>query len=155
MSILSLFPIYNSFEEGFELAGFDISTRCQNPIGVIGPLNYKLKRTIKSLTPLFFVAVSTRSHNIDIDDGYVAYTYCSFAEEYGCSRNILWTIGIKTTDISTYIDFPEPVLTDTYNDIHPDTALALDIAIAVTDAVDKMVVFNDYDKFYVFSDFNG
>lgn len=98
MSVLSLFSVNNSVEEGFELAGYDIAVNCNNAIGIIGPINRKLTNAVKSLRPLFFVGVSDHDRKVDID-GYITTTHISTDTEYQCSRNITWIVGIMDNTV--------------------------------------------------------
>ncbi len=153
MSILSLFSIRNSVEEGFMLAGYDVASDVTNAIGIVGPNNRRLVNSIKAVPPLFFVALSDRNKKVDIE-GYIITTHISTTIEYSCSRNIVWIIGVHDNN-ALNIPFEFPFDTnDTYEAIHPDTALALAIACNITDAVDAMAIMSEYDKYYGFSPFN-
>lgn len=154
MSVLSLFSVNNSVEEGFMLAGYDIAVDITNAIGIIGPINRKLTNTVKSLRPLFFVALSDRNKKVDIE-GYIITTHFSTPEEYQCSRPITWTIGIRDNNVLNLPFIFPNAANDTYEAIHPDTAIALAIACNITDAVDAMAIMSsEYDEYYGFSPFN-
>lgn len=154
MSVLSLFDYYCSIEEGFELAGYDVNTQISNAIGIIGPHNRQLIHHIKALQPLFFVGVSDHNKKMDID-GYIITAHFSTPKEYQCSRPITWTIGVRHNNaLNLPFTFPNAA-NDTYEAIHPDTALALAIACNITDAIDDMAIMSsDYDKYYGFWAFN-
>ena len=153
MNVLSLFDTHNSIDEGFALAGYDVITSVDNNTidGVIGSSN-TIKTTIKKIQPIFFLGVSNKNKCLDIDD-YVIYKFITLADEYNCSRDIFWFIGIMSNDGNVCIDFPIPS-TDNNNDINPDTELSLAVAVAITEAVDRTIVMNDYNKFYNFAEFN-
>lgn len=153
MSVLSLFSIRNSVEEGFELAGYDINSKLSNAIGIIGKANQKLVKSVKQMTPLFFVGINDPNKYVYID-GYDVYAFITTSDKYHCSRNIAWTIGIKSNaTVSFHFELPIPSTID--NDIDNDTALALSIACAVAENVDHRTVYSDYDIFDVFSEFKG
>ena len=153
MSVLSLFPCSNSIEDGFELAGYDINSKLNNAIGIIGKSNRKLVKFVKQMTPLFFVGINDPNKYVYID-GYDVYAFITTSAKYHCSRNIAWTIGIKSnTTASFHFELPVPSTND--NDIDNDTALALSVACAVAKNVDHRAVYSNYDIFDVFSKFKG
>lgn len=154
MSILSLYPCNNSIEAGFDMIGYDIVTKTDNAIGVIGDNVKRVTKAVKALQPLFFVVTLPKNKYIDIP-GYIATIHITTPEMYACSRNIVWIIGIKDNNA-----FRVPVLfPETDYDIalaveDPDTLLTVNIAAAISDAIDANAVMSEYDKFYGFSGFN-
>lgn len=154
MSVLSLFPINNSVEEGFMLSGYDIAFDATNAIGIIGPHNRQLIHNIKALQPLFFVGVSDHIKKMDID-GYIITAHFSNPKEYQCSRPITWTIGIRDNNaLNIPFEFPSAINHTFDDDIHPDTALSLAIACNISEAIDNMAVMTDYEQYYGFLAFN-
>lgn len=154
MSVLSLFPINNSVEEGFMLSGYDIAFDATNAIGIIGPCSRRLVNSIKALQPLFFVALSDRNKKVDIE-GYIITTHFSTTIEYSCSRNIVWIIGVHDNNaLNIPFEFPSAINHTFDDDIHPDTALSLAIACNISETIDNMAVMTDYEQYYGFLAFN-
>lgn len=155
MSILSLYSCNNSIEAGFDLIGYDIVTRTDSTIGIIGDNIKRVTKAVKALQPLFFLITPPKNKPVDIE-GYITTLHFTLPETYGCSRPIIWIIGIKDNNaFRVPVLFPEvDTLDEALSVEDPDTILAVNIAAAISDAIDANAVMSEYDKFYGFSGFN-
>lgn len=154
MSILSLYPCNNSIEAGFEMIGYDIVTKTDNAIGVIGDNIKRVTKAVKALQPLFFLITPPKNKPVDID-GYITTLHFTVPDTYECSRPIIWIIGIRDNNaFCVPVLFPETDYDIALSVEDPDTLLTANIATAISDAIDANAIMSEYDKYYGFSGFN-
>lgn len=154
MSVLSLYTCNNSIEAGFEMIGYDITHKTDNAIGIIGDNIKRVTKAVKTLQPLFFVITPPKNKPIDID-GYITTLHITTPDTYECSRPIIWIIGIKDNNaFRVPVLFPEADYDTALSVEDPDTLLTVNIAAAISDAIDANAIMSEYDKFYGFSGFN-